>query len=186
MIILFRNWTFSTLRNDASFTCQSGRPGMADLRNSSLASSPKFRRTSSAAFHSSSSTKSALYRGGAAYICVTGTHTCWWTWGRFYIWITYSPLTPDFTIHWMSMREYHRWRLKTCKQCDFKNMNQCRLVYNFSTQILISQKSFLSSRGWHLFIFYFFILFSSSPCIFKKKCNNVHINAFCNNMYVFN
>lgn len=108
-----RSLRVSALRNDASLTCQSGRPGMAQICVTLVPSScflsqipRRVARRAQLFTDSSSSTKSALYGGRAAYICVTGARTCWWMWGRFYIWITYSPLTPVLnTIHRMSMRE---------------------------------------------------------------------------------
>jgi len=69
------------------------------------------RRTSSAVYHrlELKSAKSALHRCSTAYICVTGARPCWCdVWGRFYIWITYSPLTPKTERDPWTMRERAR------------------------------------------------------------------------------
>lgn len=56
-----------------------------------LLRSRKRREPSSRQSLTHSSTKSVRFGPRAAYICVTGVRSCWWTWGRFYIWTTYSP-----------------------------------------------------------------------------------------------
>lgn len=118
------NEIFSTLRNDASFTCQSGRPGMADLRNSSLASS----KISSNVEHSFSLTQAQpqkvrstaavlrIYawqvrvrvgeRGGVS-IYGSLTHHLLQTWMRFigYLWESIVNNTSAMTSG---------WQLKSC------------------------------------------------------------------------
>ena len=64
---------------------------------------------------SSSSTKSVLHRGCAAYICVTGAHTCWWNVGaRLYmdhLLTTYSRHERDSSGMSVGGREYNGWNL---------------------------------------------------------------------------
>lgn len=74
-------------------TCQRGRPGMMNDVHGCPLGFPNCWAPWSRQSLTHSGTKSVRLGPRAAYICVTGVCWYWWMWGRFYIWITYSP-TP--------------------------------------------------------------------------------------------
>lgn len=125
---------------EMALTCQSGRPGMADPRNLGLVVQFPHRkiifrtvRVEPFCRSSSSSTKSALHRGRAAYICMTGVRTCWWNVGALlymdHLLTTYSRSKRDSS--WMytgkggqgrmsrAWRPAGRWRLESRRRPVF-------------------------------------------------------------------